>query len=469
MSINKESSFLEWSISELGEAIRTKQISPVEVVKDTVQLIQEKDSQINAFITVMEEEAMNAAQQAEADIQKGNYLGPLHGVPIGLKDLIYTKGTRTTFGSEIYKEFVPDFDAEIVSKLKAAGAIIIGKLNTHQFAYGGTGDRSYFGPSRNPYNLSKITGGSSAGSGAAVIANLCYGAIGTDTGGSVRIPASCCGIVGMKPTFGRVSKHGIKALGWSLDHPGPMTRTVTDNAIMFHYLVGYDHKDLYSVPSEKEDFIPDRNESIRARKIGIPTSFYFDIIDPEVSRVFEQNVQQLKMAGAEIIDIDLPHMHELHQAQQVIMSSEAYHCLEYEVSEHADQIEPEVLSRIMEGKSILATDYVRMQQVRRQGIQMFMHALEQVDVIFTPTLGLLPFDIDQREVMINGVKQPTRIINRLTGPCDTIGFPAVSVPGGFSSSGLPIGVQLIGKPMDEKKLYQFAYAVEQLNQVQQKN
>ncbi len=250
-----DSNLLKLDIATLSKKLRSKEISPKDIVTPLLKRIDALNPVLNAFITVTAEEALVQAEQAEAEIAAGQYRGPLHGIPVGLKDLIYTKGIKTTMGSAIYKDFIPDADASVVRKLKQAGAIVIGKLNTHEFAYGPTGDISYFGPVRNPYDTSKMTGGSSSGAGAAVASALCFGALGTDTGGSIRIPSSACGIVGMKPTFGRVSKHGVYPLAYTLDHIGPMTRTVQDNAELLGILAGYDPEDRFRW-SEREKILP---------------------------------------------------------------------------------------------------------------------------------------------------------------------------------------------------------------------
>jgi aspartyl-tRNA(Asn)/glutamyl-tRNA(Gln) amidotransferase subunit A len=461
MKTKRSNNLLEWSLSELSEGIFGKEVSPVEVVELTIEQISKRNKEINAFITVTAESALQKAREAERDIQQGNYKGALHGVPIGLKDIIYTKGVRTTFGAENHKDFIPEYDADVVSRLDRAGAIMIGKLNMQQFAYGTTGDRSYFGPIRNPIDTSKITGGSSAGSGAAVAANLCYGSIGSDTGGSIRIPASCCGIVGMKPTFGRVSKHGAMTLSWTLDHLGPMTRSVKDNAIMLNYISGYDSKDAYSLPSPNEDFTGKIGQGVKDITIGVPTSFYFDIIEPEVQRIFDESLDCLRRQGAKIVPVDLPFMDELLAAQQIILSTEGYVALEREVREAPEKIDDEVRARILSGMLTMATEYIRMLQVKHMATEMFSQVLKEVNVIMTPTLCALPTDIEQREIDFNGRKEHPRILARLTGPTNTVGYPSISVSGGNSRSGFPVGIQFIGAPFDETVLYQVAHVLEQ--------
>ncbi len=460
----KTNNFLEWSLSDLSAAIKRKKVSPIEVTKALLQEIHKRNPEINAYITVMEEDALKDAKKAEKEIQKGRIKGVLHGMSIGLKDLIYTKRAPTTFGSGRYVNFIPDHDAEIVTRLKNAGAIIIGKLNMHQFAYGGTGDRSYFGPTRNPHNVNKIAGGSSSGAGAAVAANLCYGAIGSDTGGSIRIPSSACGIVGMKPTFGRVSKYGAMVLSWTMDHLGPMTKTVRDNAILLNYISGYDPKDPYSVATKPEDFTRGIQQGIKGMTIGIPTSFYFDIIEQEVLRIYHKTIDLLKTQGAKVKEIDLPYMNELMTAKQVILAAEAYTALEKEIREAPEKIDEEVRDRIFSGVFIQASEYLNALKIKHAAIHMFGNALKKVDAIITPTLCLVPTDIEQRQVEINGQKEHTIIlVARLTGPASTIGFPALSVPGGLANNGLPVGIQLIGAPFEERTLYRIAFAVEQSN------
>lgn len=456
-----QSNFLEWSIEKLSKSIKKKEISPVEVIEASINLISARDNELNAFITVMEEDSLNAAKRAEEEIVKGNYKGQLHGIPIGLKDLICTSGVKTTFGSEVYKDYIPDFDAEVVTRLKDAGAVMIGKLNMHAFAYGTTGDRSFFGPVKNPHNPEKITGGSSSGSGAAVASYLCYGSVGSDTGGSIRMPASMCGIVGMKPTFGRVSKYGSIQLCPTLDHLGPMTRTVTDNALMLNILSGFDKKDSYSAHSKKEDFTEGINKGIRGKKIGIPTSFYFDMIDTEVRRVFDSVVENCRQLGAEIVPVELSGMNDLLTAQQVILAAEAYTSLERHLKNTPEKVEEEVRSRAIAGMLIQASEYIQMLQIKHKAIDMHNRAFQKVDVMLTPTLPMVPTNIEQRVSNSYGLQEHVRIFARLTGPSNTTGLPAISVPGGVSECGLPIGVQFIGKAFAEAELYQFAYALEQ--------
>ena len=460
--ITKSNDISGWSLSDLANAIESKEVSPVEVTKLLLARIDSNDKELNSYITLMEDRALKDAIDAENEIMSGNYKGPLHGVPIAVKDNVYIKGVKNTAASEIYKDFIPDEDAELAAKLQNAGAIIIGKTNMHEFAYGGTGDRSYFGAPRNPHNLAKITGGSSSGSGAAVAGHMAYGAIGSDTGGSIRIPASCCGIVGMKPTFGSVSKYGTVALAMSLDHFGPMTKTVKDNAIMLNALVGYDSRDPFSINRKQEDFTEEIGKSVKELTIGIPSNYFFDILQSEVRESINETIEDLRAQGINLKTVTVDLMDELMNATRVIMSSEAYSAFEKEYKEHPEKIEGEVKSRIMEGMDIKASEYLQAIKTKHKAMAALNDVFRNVDILLVPTLCILPTDIDQREVEIDGKMTPTRILNRLTNPNNTTGFPAISVPG-KPKNGLPVGVQLIGAPLSEKKLYRFASFIEELN------
>jgi aspartyl-tRNA(Asn)/glutamyl-tRNA(Gln) amidotransferase subunit A len=453
---------LQWDLFRLSNAIFEKQVSPVEVTRHLIERIYQINPKINAYITVLAEQAIKDSEQAEQEITKGNWRGPIHGIPIGLKDVIYTKNIKTTMGSPLFENFYPDYNATVVEKLKRAGAIIIGKQNTHEFAYGPTGDRSFFGPVRNPYDLSKMTGGSSSGSAAAVASALCYGALGTDTGGSVRIPSSICGIVGMKPTFGRVSKYGIYPTSWTLDHIGPMTRSVKDNAILLNVLSGYDSQDYYSIKTTQEDFTRLLDKGIKGSVIGIPSSFYFERVESEVKNQVSQAIEVFKSLGAEVIPVNIPKLQQISLAHQMVVKCEAYTIHESQLVNSPGLYDTEVKERLLSGSIPKALDYIKAFQMKQVAIHEFNQILESVDVILIPTVPVLTPDIEQREVTIDGYPEHARsAINRLNGPTNLNGFPSLQIPCGFSSSGMPIGLQLIGKQLDEANLYRFAHSFEQ--------
>ena len=450
------------SLVTLSAALRKRRLSPVELVATLLEHIESAEKRLNAFITVLPEKALEAAARVEKEIQSGQYRGSLHGVPIGLKDLIYTAGIRTTMGSAFFEDYVPDYSATCVSRLEEAGAIIIGKTNTHEFAYGPTGDRSYFGPTRNPYDPARIPGGSSGGSGAAVAAGLCYAALGSDTAASVRVPAALCGVVGMKPSFGRVSKSGVFPLAWTLDHVGPLTRTVEDNALLLNALAGYDARDPYAAKRSTEDFTRELQRPVRDGSVGVPGNHYFEHVEGEVEGRVREATEVFRSLGAEVREVELPHLPQALKAQRIVLAAEAYAVHEERLESEPGKFGEEVRERIRDGENLKAYRYARAQQVtRRRSLEEFGHALGEVDVLLTPTVPIAATEIGQREVETNGHSEHVfSVLTRLTGPTNLNGLPSLSVPCGFTSSGLPIGLQLIGRPFDEATLYRYAHAYE---------
>ena len=450
------------SLAALSLAFRERRLSPVEVVRVLLERIETAGEDLGAFITVTGERALEEAERVEQEISAGRYRGPLHGAPLGLKDLIYTEGVRTTMGSAFFKDYVPDYSATVALKLEEAGAVLVGKTNTHEFAYGPTGDRSYFGPTRNPHDTRRISGGSSGGSGAAVAANLLYGALGSDTAGSIRIPSALCGVVGMKPTFGRESKHGVFPLSWTLDHLGPLTRTVEDNALLLTVLAGHDPKDPYSANMPAEDFARDLGRGVSRGVVGVPRDFYFDHVEEEVGERVREAIEVFVSLGAEVREVEIPHLRETLKAQRYILSSDAYAIHEERLNSEPEMFDDEVRERLLEGERLKAHRYASAQQRKLLAKGEFERALGAVDVLLAPTVPIAATLIDQREVNIGGYEEPVRsAVTRLTGPANITGFPSLSVPCGSTSSGLPVGVQLIGRPFDEATLYRFGHAYEE--------
>jgi aspartyl-tRNA(Asn)/glutamyl-tRNA(Gln) amidotransferase subunit A len=448
------------SLAGLSRELLARRLSPVEVVRALLGRIEADET--NSFITVTAERAIEGAWRAEREILAGRYRGPLQGIPVALKDVIYTTGVRTTMGSATYSGHVPDHSATVARKLEGAGSVLIGKTNTHEFAYGPTGDRSHFGPTLNPHDARRITGGSSGGSGAAVAANLCYGALGSDTGGSIRIPAALCGAVGMKPTFGRVSKSGVFPLSWSLDHVGPITRTVEDNALMLNVLAGHDPEDHHSVDRPAEDFTRDLQRVLRGVGIGLPTSFYFDHVDEEVGTRVREAVGVFRLLGARVREVGIPNLVETLHAQRLILGAEAYAVHEERLENEPEMFGEEVSERLMDGANKRAYHYAN---ARRRGVlatDEFDRALHGVDVLLTPTLPITATEIGQREVGIGDYEESVRsALTRFTGPTDLTGHPSLSIPCGTTASGLPVGLQLIGRHFDEATLYRFGHAYEE--------
>lgn len=451
---------LPYSLTELSRALQTRVLSPVEVTEALLGRIEGDET--NAFITVLAERAMEDAARAGAEIGAGEYRGPLHGVPVAIKDIVHTKGVRTTMASAFFEDHVPEEDAAVARRLGEAGTVLLGKTNTHEFAYGPTGDRSFFGPTRNPHDPRRISGGSSGGSGAAVATGLCYGAIGSDTGGSIRIPAALCGIVGMKPTFGRVGKSGVFPLAWTLDHVGPLTRTVEDNALLLSVLAGYESEDPYSVDRPEEDFAGGLRSGIRGTRIGVPRDFYFDHVDDEVGSRVREAVEVFRSLGAEVREVGVPNVWETLHAQRLALAAEAYAVHEERLKTEPEKFDDHGLERLLKGEELRAYRYASAQQRKLRSRREFEEVLGEVDVILTPSVPIPATELEQRQVTINGHEEAVySALTRFMGPTNMNGLPSLSVPCGTTASGLPVGLQLIGRPFDEATLYRFGHAYEE--------
>jgi aspartyl-tRNA(Asn)/glutamyl-tRNA(Gln) amidotransferase subunit A len=432
------------SIMALREAYRERKLSPVEVVSSLLAKIEA--SAINAYITVMAEDAVQRAVQAERDIMAGKALGPLYGVPIAVKDLVHVAGTRTTMGSQQYADSVSSTDAAVITLLRNAGAIIIGKTNTHEFAYGPTGDRSHFGAARNPHNLNRMTGGSSSGSAAAVAGGLAYGAIGSDTSASIRLPASLCGVVGMKATKGLVSKEGVFPLSETLDHVGPITNSVRDNGLMLAVLSGKD----------ESHYLQHVGKGVRGKVVGLPDRFYCEYLSPDVRQAMDAAAAMLMQAGAIVKTVYLTGIEKIYAAQQLILKVEAYALHEPAISAGASY-DDEVRERLLTGKDVKAAEYVQAMGMRGEAENLFARALSEVDLLLTPTSGITAPLLDERVTSLSGEEHPTRwLLTRLTAPTNLSGNPSLSVPFGVDQNEMPIGLQLIGRMHDEAVLYQVA-------------
>ncbi len=447
------------SLAGLSDALRSRELSPVEVAEALLARIEGDGT--NAFITVTPERAMEDAKRAEVEISSGGYRGPLHGVPVGIKDLVDTEGVRTTMASAFFEHHVPDRDAAVALRLREAGSVLLGKTNTHEFAYGPTADRSFFGPTRNPHDPARISGGSSGGSGAAVATGLLYGAIGSDTGGSIRIPAALCGVVGMKPTFGRVGKSGVFPLSPTLDHVGPLTRTVRDNALLLSTLAGHDPEDPYSVDRPEEDFARDLDRGVRGTVVGIPTNFFFEHVDREVETLVREAVEALRSLGAEIREVEVPNVWETLHAQRLTLAAEAYAVHEERLGSEPERFDDHGLERLLQGEELRAYRYANAQQRKLWSRREFEEVLGDLDVILAPSVPIPATELGQRQVSIEGHEEAVySALTRLTGPTNMNGLPSLSVPCGTTASGLPAGLQLIGRPFDEATLYRFGHAYE---------
>jgi len=449
-------------IEEVARLYRKRKLSPVELTKLMLTRIEQLNPKLNAYITVTAEVALAQAKKAEAELfaprgRKGHRdRGPLHGIPISLKDNIYTKGIRTTAGSKILKDFVPLHDAVVWAKLQEAGAILLGKTNLHEFAYGVTTNNPHYGPTRNPWDLSRIPGGSSGGSAAAVAAGLCYGSIGTDTGGSIRIPAGLCGIVGFKPGIGRVSAEGIVPLSHRLDFVGPLARTAADAALLLHpiFLRGKKEPRLSSLQKFSA-------RSLGKLRLGLPKEFFVDVISEEVYIAFHEAVRELQNKGATVTEVSIPLLSETEEAGNDIAWAEAthYHQQAGWFPAHSAEYGEDVRVRLEMGTRISATAYLKALETRDKFIQPFHLAMEDagVDAIVVPTTPIAAPRLGEENTRIGHENHPTRaILLRLNRPANLAGIPAVSVPCGFTSAGLPVGLQLIGAITDEPLLLRIA-------------
>ncbi len=450
------------SIAETANRIWNDALSPVDVVQAYLDRIDQYDASYNAYQTVFREEALNAARQAEQDIRSGHYRGPLHGIPIGVKDLVYTKGGRTTAGSLVMADFVPDFDATIIEKLQAAGAIILGKTSVHEFAYGPTGVNPHYGTPRNPWGQDRLPGGSSSGSGVALAAGLTAGAIGSDTGGSIRIPAALCGIVGIKATYGRVSRYGVVGLSWTLDHLGPMTRTVEDAGLMLNGLAGHDPKDPASANLPVPDFTAGLRDGVSGLRVGVLRDYFFRSLDPDVQLAVEEAVRVLEGQGAQIRDVTFPLASQIALINSPIIQSEAatYHLPK--LRNNWEQLSTKLRARLLPGLAVTADIYLNAQRARALVVQQCLELMQDVDVLLSPTEPVGAPRIDDEFVTIQGrTEGVVNTLTRLTRPFNLTGFPAISVPCGFTAEGLPVGLQLASRPWEEATLLRAAFAYEQ--------
>ena len=456
------------SIAQIAAQIRKGDISPVELIEGTLEAIDECEPQLNAFITVFHEESLERAREAEAEIRNGNDLGPLHGMPIALKDIIYVQGTHSTAGSNFFSEESPQFDAALVSKLRDSGAIIIGKTNLHEFAFGVTTENPHFGATANPWDTARVPGGSSGGSAAAVISGCCAGALGSDTGGSIRIPAAVCGHVGLKPTFGRVSLYGVLELAQSLDTVGPMCRYVHDAALMMNTLAGYDPRDVHSENQPVLDYTEGLEQPIRGRRAGIPKQHFFDNVDPEVERLVREAIKVLEELGVDIVEIDLPSAEVGHEVTLTLLTAEAGQFHQERLATHREDYGVDVRELLEDGLALSATDYVKAVRVREIARREFSEVFETVDCILSPTAPIpAPFRSTHD---LSGGSESNRIRPRLTRNTrliNLLGLPSISVPCGFaqvgstdSNEGLPVGLQISGPWWSEKTLLHIAHAYE---------
>jgi aspartyl-tRNA(Asn)/glutamyl-tRNA(Gln) amidotransferase subunit A len=457
------------TIQQLSRQIRDRSISPVELTRDCLARIDQLNPALNAFITVTADSALDQARRAEQEILRGEWRGPLHGIPIGLKDILDTAGLRTTAASALFKDRVPTEDAEVVRRLRAAGAIILGKQNLHEFAYGGSSLISWFGEVHNPWDTTRLTGGSSGGSAASVAAGLGFAAVGTDTAGSIRLPAAYCGVVGLKPTYGRVSARGVVPLSWSYDHVGPIANSVYDAALMLQVLAGYDAGDPASIDAPVPDFVVAVGQHIAQHfaqniaqpapklRIGVPRAFFFDDLHPEVAAAIEKAIEIFRELRAEIREVKL----EVSTTDRKLASAEAYAYHESFVARSPELYQPSTLARIQSGAKISASDALRASRDLQASRHAIRKIFDDVDVLLTPSVPIPPPAIADLREDPDTLRPREMIMLRNTRPFNVWGNPAISVPCGFTKDGLPIGLQLAAAPWREDVVLQAAHAYEQ--------
>lgn len=450
------------TIARISPSIRKKQVSPVELTEFFLERIERLQPALNAFITVTGDHARKQARQAEREIMKGKYRGPLHGIPISLKDLFYTAGIRTTAGSKILRNHVPKENAFVVDRLLAGGAVLLGKTNLHEFAYGVTNNNPHYGPVHNPWDPSRVPGGSSGGSAAAVSAALGIASLGTDTGGSIRIPSAACGVVGLKPTRGLVSLQGVIPLAFSLDHVGPICRSVEDTALMMEAIAAPGGPNAGNWPQVGRLFTRSLRGGVKKIRVGIPLQYFFERLQKEVREFVLTACTTMSQMGAELREVEFKGMKEAAPLVGAITVGEAlsYHWkwLESRPGDYG----PDVRERMEANRNQRTVDYLQAQERRQAYTEAFVKACDSVDVVAAPTLPVLPPFIGQKEISWGRTREDIRAaLLRMTRPGNLTGLPAISLPCGFTADSLPVGLQLLGRHYGEAALLRVAYAYEQ--------
>lgn len=443
----------ELTISEASVLITRGEITPLELTQAHLTRIEQINPKLNSFITLTSEAAI---QQAEESLQRGDSHNILYGIPIALKDIFDTKGILTTAGSKFFLDHIPDADCPVVQNLKTAGAIILGKLNMHEIALGVTNDNPYFGACCNPWDLRRIPGGSSGGCAAALAARLCLGAFGSDTGGSIRIPASLCGVTGLKPTRGLVSLRGVFPVSWNLDHVGPMARSANDLAILLQTVSSYDQEDPYSIDYPRDDYLKTIKNGVIGWRVALASDAYFDDVDAEVLAAVQEAARVFIKLGAHVEKVTFPGAREAAQINRILVSSDAAAIHHERFQNQPQNFGPDIRQRLLAGAACTSTDYILAQHAQTLLRRQFESFLTHFDILLTPTTPTV--------APLRAVKYDTdlaSLLTRFTAPFNLTGLPALSLPCGFNREGLPIGLQIISSPWSEARLLQAANAFEQ--------
>lgn len=438
-------------ITSLAPLVRDRKVSPVELTRCLLERIERLDPVLHAFITLAPDAAMTQARAAEREIAAGRYRGPLHGIPVAHKDVFWTRGLRTTGHSGVLRDFVPDEDATVVARLGAAGAITLGKANTHEFACGGM---EFFGFACNAWDPERVPGGSSSGPATAVAAGMAVAATGSDTGGSIRLPASFSGVVGFKPTYGRVGRHGLLVLSWHMDHVGPLTKSVADAALVMNAIAGHDPHDPTSAMLPAPDFTSRLGSGLRGVRIGVPRRYFFEDVHPEVAAAVEAALEVLERLGARLTEVSIPHVAEAVVAHYVIAFAEAASVLETQLISRPDDFGRAAFHRISQGRFFTAAEYLRAMRVRELAIRETQRVFGDVDAVVSATA---PYAAYWRDEFVG--KQVD--VGRLTRLADLTGQPSISVPCGYTRDHMPVGLQITGRAWDEATVLGIAHAYEQ--------
>jgi aspartyl-tRNA(Asn)/glutamyl-tRNA(Gln) amidotransferase subunit A len=448
-------------IAAMGAALRSGERTATDLVQESLNRAEQEQPRLNAFITLLADRAMERAAALDSELARGTDRGPLHGIPVAVKDIVHMRGIRTTSGSRVFENLIADYDATVVARLEQAGAVIIGKTGLHEHAYGITSNNPHFGAVRNPHDPSRIPGGSSGGSGAAVAAGIVPIAIGTDTGGSVRIPASFCGCVGLKVTYGRVSKRGVLPLGFSLDTIGPLAATVDDAAIAMDAMAGRDLEDPTTSQHAVSSHRPAAANDLSGLLVGRPERFFFDRVAPGVARAMERAFETAANMGAEIVPVPVPDFDEINGIARMVLLAEAATSLQRYHSQR-DLFGKDVLALLDQGSVLPATAYLQAQRRRRELMREFAEVWRRVDVLFTPCTPTTAPPIGATEIDVSGVSEDVRLAStRLVRGVNLLGVPALSMPGGPDETGLPTGLQIIGPAFSEALLLRTAAALNQ--------
>ena len=449
------SALLSMTLADVSDALRRKELSPVTLTEASLAHIEANEPKLNAYVRVTHEAALSAAQEAEHEIAAGHWRGPLHGVPVAVKDLYDMAGLPTTCSSRVRQHHVAAGDSACVERLRSAGAVIVGKTHTHEFAYGISTPAS-----GNPWNPQHSPGGSSGGSGAAVASRGCFMALGTDTGGSIRIPAAVCGIVGLKPTFGRISRFGVAPLSWSLDHAGPLARTARDAALCLQALAGYDSRDAGSADEPVADYLSGLESDIKGLRIGVPKNYFFDQVDSEVEEAVRLAIQLMANAGATLHEVEIPHAAQIMAVEFGLIMPEASAYHRDNLRKHPNYYEEDVRTLLEAGELVLATDYITAQRVREVMHQAWRALFSSVDVIVGPAVPspAMPRKADSVTWPDGTVEPITSVFVRLSAPANVTGLPSIAVPCGFNKNGLPMAFQAIGRPFEEATILRVANA-----------